>query len=82
MSEVTDIIVPMLQRLQTDVGDLKRTGDKLEVLIETMSNRLDNIESYVTYSPGLISQNKADVDRLGRSMLEVGRRVEALEQKT
>ena len=82
MSEVTDIIVPILQRLQTDVGDLKRKSDKLETLIEAMSSQLDKVESYVTYSLGLISQNKADVDRLGRSVLEVGRRVEALEQKT
>ena len=52
MSEVTDIVVPILQRLKTDVGDLKRNSDK------------------------------ADLDRQGRSLLEVARRVETLEQKT
>jgi ABC-type transporter Mla subunit MlaD len=82
MSEVTDIVVPILQRLQTDVGDLKRNSDKLEALVEAMADRLDKIESYVTYSLGLISQNKADLDRQGRSLLEVARRVETLEQKT
>ena len=82
MSEVTDIVVPILQRLKTDVGDLKRISDKLEALVEAMADRLDKIESYVTYSLGLISQNKADLDRQGRSLLEVARRVETLEQKT
>ena len=82
MSEVTDIVVPILQRLKTDVGDLKRNSDKLEALVEAMADRLDKIESYVTYSLGLISQNKADLDRQGRSLLEVARRVETLEQKT
>jgi hypothetical protein len=82
MSEVTDIIVPILQRIQGDIGELKRKVDSLEAVVRAMSDRMDKIESYVTYSLGLISQNKADIDRHGRSLLEIARRVEALEQKT
>jgi hypothetical protein len=81
MSEVTDIIVPILQRIQGDIGELKRKVDSLEAVVRAMSDRMDKIESYVTYSLGLISQNKADIDRHGRSLLEIARRVEALEQK-
>lgn len=80
MSEVTDIILPIVQRIQTEIGELKRKSDKLETLVEAMSGNMEKIESYVTYSLGLISQNKADLDRQGRSLLEIGRRVEALEK--
>jgi hypothetical protein len=41
MSEVTDIVVPILQRIQADMGELKRKLDSLE-------NRMEKIESYVT----------------------------------
>ena len=80
MSEVTDIVVPILQRIQTEIGELRRKVDKLETLVEAMSDNMDKVESYVTYSLGLISQNKADLDRQGRSLLEIGRRVDALEK--
>ena len=72
MSEVTDIVVPILQRMQTDLGDLKRK-------VETMSDRLDKIEDYVTYSLGVISQQKVDIDRHGRAILDHARRIETLE---
>jgi hypothetical protein len=82
MSEVTDVVIPILQRIQTDIGDLKRKVDQLETLYSTMSAGVEKIEDYVTYSLGLISQHKVDIDRHGRSMLELARRVETLEQKT
>ena len=80
MSEITDIVVPILQRLQADMGELKRKVDRLERLYSDIADRMEKIESYVTYSLGLISQNKADIDRQGRSLLELARRVEVLEQ--
>jgi len=80
MSEITDIVVPILQRLQADMGELKRKVDRLETLYSDIADRMEKIESYVTYSLGLISQNKADIDRQGRSLLELARRVEVLEQ--
>ena len=73
MSEVTDVVLPILQRIQADVADIKRE-------VNALTERMDKIESYVTYSLGVISQNKADLDRQGRSLLEIARRVEALEK--
>ena len=73
MSEVTDVVLPILQRIQADVADVKRE-------VNGLTERMDKIESYVTYSLGVISQNKADLDRQGRSLLEIARRVEALEK--
>ena len=73
MSEITDVVLPILQRIQADISDLKRE-------VSGLTERMDKIESYVTYSLGVISQNKADLDRQGRSLLEIARRVEALEK--
>ena len=79
MSEVTDIVVPILQRIQVDIADLKRRADRSEVLMEAMADRLDKIEDYVTYSLGVISQQKVDIDRQGRAILDHSKRIETLE---
>jgi hypothetical protein len=68
MFEVTDIIVPILQRIQPDLADVKRDlgetkrdlGGKMDVLTE----RMDAFEDYFTYTMGLTEQNKADIKRL------------------
>jgi hypothetical protein len=52
MSEVTDVVVPILQRIQSDIGDLRRKVDRLETLYSTMSAGVEKIEDYVTYSLG------------------------------
>jgi hypothetical protein len=75
MSEVTDIVVPILQNLQADLGELKRKVDRLEAHGE-------KVESYITYSLGMITQHKIDIDRQGKSVLDLVRRVEALEDAT
>ena len=82
MSEVTDIVLPILQRIQTELADLKRQVISLDGRVDAMSESFAKIESYITYSLGLISQNKADLDRQGRALLEIGRRVEALEHQS
>jgi hypothetical protein len=79
MSEVTDIVVPILQRIQVDVGDVKRDVAELKRKVDAMSDRLDKIEDYVTYSLGLISQQKVDMDRQGRAILDHAKRIETLE---
>ena len=51
MSEVTDVVLPILQRIQADVADVKRE-------VNGLTERMDKIESYVTYSLGVISQKE------------------------
>jgi peptidoglycan hydrolase CwlO-like protein len=80
MSEITDLVMPILRRIQAEIGELKRDIGELKRKVDALENRMDKIESYITYSLGLISQNKADIDRQGRSLLEPARRVETLEQ--
>jgi hypothetical protein len=57
MSEVTDIVVPILHRLQTDLCDVKRK-------IETSMDRMDAFEDYFTYTMGLTQQHTLHIRRL------------------
>jgi hypothetical protein len=64
MSEVTDIILPILQRIQADIGDLKRKVDLLTERMDHMTERMDAFEDYFTYTMGLTQQNTLDIKRL------------------
>jgi hypothetical protein len=68
MSEVTDIVVPILQRIQADLSELKRdlseTKQGLGGKIDVLTERMDTFEDYFTYTMGLTEQNKADIRRM------------------
>jgi hypothetical protein len=68
MSEITDIIVPILQRIQADLAEVKRdlldTQRGLGAKIDNFTTRMDDFEGYFTYTMGLTQQNKADIQRL------------------
>jgi hypothetical protein len=64
MSEVTDIVVPILQRMQTDLADLKRKVDGVTERMDGLTERMDTFEDYFTYTMGLTEQNKADIRRM------------------
>jgi len=68
MSEVTDIVVPILQRLQTDLGDVKRQ-------IEALTDRMDAFEDYFTYTMGLTQQHTLDIRRLRTEIAAINARL-------
>jgi hypothetical protein len=61
MSEVTDIVLPILKGIQSDIGDLKRDVGGLKVDVSGLAERLDAFEDYFTYTMGLTEQNKVDI---------------------
>lgn len=79
MADIENIIFSLLQRIQADLTEVKREVIELKTLVHEMSDRLDKVESYITYSLGMISQQKADLDRQGRALLALRGRVDALE---
>jgi len=68
MPEPTDAILPILQRIQADIGDTKRElGGKIDTLskgVAAISERMDSFEDYFTYTMGLTQQNTADIKRM------------------
>ena len=57
MSEVSDVVVPILQRIQADLGDVKRnladTKHDLAAKIDAVTARMDAFEDYFTYTMGV-----------------------------
>jgi len=68
MPEPIDAILPILQRIQADVADVKRDlGGKIDAVshkVEAIAERMDAFEDYFTYTMGLTQQNKADIARV------------------
>jgi DNA anti-recombination protein RmuC len=78
--------LPILQRIQADVADIKREVDKINgdlgqihVTLGQHGRKLDAIEGYLTYQLGITSRTIADVEALKSDILEIKRRVEVLE---
>jgi hypothetical protein len=83
MSEVTDIIVPILQRIQADVAELKRdlsdTKQALGGKIDGVTERMDAFEDYFTYTMGLTQQNTLDIKRLHSEIAAIKARLDVPE---
>lgn len=61
MSEVTDLVLPILKGIQSDIAELKRDVGGLKVDVGGLTERMDAFEDYFTYTMGLTQQNKADI---------------------
>jgi hypothetical protein len=62
MVEPTDAILPILQRIQTDVATLARDVASLNRKVDSQTEKLDAIEGYLTYQLGITSRTIADVE--------------------
>ncbi len=85
MPEPTDVIAPILQRIQGDIAETKRDlGRKIDEANATLAHhggKLDSIEGYVTYGLGLTSRNIADIESLKAEIVAIKKRMDALEQR-
>jgi hypothetical protein len=77
MAEPTDVIVPILQRIQADVAETKR---ELGRKIDANSEKLGAIEGYLTYQLGITGRTVADVEALKAEITAIKKRVDALER--
>jgi chromosome segregation ATPase len=81
MSEVTDIVVPILQRLQADMSDVKRGLTETNGKIDGLSTRMDKFERYLTYSMGLNERSRLDIQRIEADFANFRSRIEELERQ-
>jgi chaperonin cofactor prefoldin len=72
MSEVTDLVMPILQKIQADLADVKRVQAE-------HSEKFEEIEIYLAYATGLASQSKADVQSVKTEIRTIKQRLETLE---
>ena len=79
MSEVTDLVLPVLQKIQADLAEVKHVQAEHGTKLDEQTNRLEELEIYLAYSTGLTSQNKADVRSVKSEIRSIKQRLELLE---
>ena len=83
MPELTDAVLPILQRIQSDLADARQSLEaKVNNVAEMTlhnSEKLEAIEGYVTYQMGMTTQNQADVEALKKEIIGIKKRLDALE---
>ncbi|WP_237154100.1 hypothetical protein [Oryzibacter oryziterrae] len=81
MSEVTDVIMPVLRNIQMEVAGLKREISGLTDKVGAHGQTLESIQHYITSAIGLHSENKVDIETLSEWKKDVERRLALLEQQ-
>ena len=72
MSEVTDLVMPILQKIQADLAEVKRVQAE-------HSQRFEDMEIYLAYATGIETQNKQDLRNVKDEIRNMKQRLEALE---
>jgi hypothetical protein len=81
MIEPTDVILPVLQRVQTDIARLTPDLASLSRTVDSHTEKLDAIEGYLTYQLVIGSRTIADVEAQKSDIREIKKRVEVIEQR-
>jgi hypothetical protein len=79
MSEVTDLVLPILQKVQTDLAEMKRDLAEVKRVQAEHGQRFEDLEIYLAYATGLASQSKADVRSVKSEIRAIKQRPETLE---
>ena len=79
MSEVTDLLMPILQRIQADVADLKRDMAAIRQTLGEHTQKFEELEIYTAYETGLGTQNKADLQAIKKTIKGMEQRLSSLE---
>ena len=85
MSEVTDLVMPVLQKIQGELAEVKRDLAEVKRVqaerFEQIDNRFEDMEIYLAYATGIETQNKQDLRKVKDEIRNVKKRLEALETR-
>lgn len=81
MSEPIDAMMPILQRIQADLAELKR--EQTEHRAETGKNAetLEAIQRYFIYQLGMTSRNEADIEHIHEEIKAMTARISTVEAR-
>ena len=79
MSEPLDVIVPILQRIQADLTDVRKDISVLRLDVEIVKDDMQLVKGYVTYSMGVSAQHRADIENIQKEILDLRVRLERME---
>jgi hypothetical protein len=86
MAESTDVILPILQRIQSDVADLKRDVADLKRDVADLrqgmadvNTKLGEMNGYLSFNLGITSRHTFEIDAIRKEGEAVKRRLHVLE---
>ena len=72
MAEPIDVIMPVLQRIQSDVAELKRD-------VTRVNDKLTEMNGYISFNLGVTSRHTFEIEAIRKEGEAVKRRLQALE---
>ena len=79
MAESTDVILPILQRIQSDVADLKRDVADLKQGMADVNTKLSEMNGYLSFNLGITSRHSFEIDAIRKEGEAVKRCLHVLE---
>ena len=79
MSEIKDMVMPVLQRLQADVSGIKSTLAEQSARFNELGEKFDALSGYITYQMGMTTQGQSDIQELQKQYKDLAKRVGKLE---
>lgn len=71
MSEITDIVLPVLQKLQAEISAIRASLNEVRVTQLEQAEKLDDLNGYVTGALGYIGRHEIDLVEMKRAMKEL-----------
>ncbi|MDX2265252.1 MAG: hypothetical protein NW215_09810 [Hyphomicrobiales bacterium] len=71
MAEPIDVILPILQRIQADIAEIRREQKEHRGETAELNERLEALSGYITYQMGLTSSHKVDIEAMQVEMNEI-----------
>jgi chromosome segregation ATPase len=81
MSEIKDMVLPMLQSIQTEQRALRARVDGIAENVAETKDDVEAIKGYITYQMGLTSQNQSNIEDIKKDISDLKRRIAELEQR-
>ena len=82
MSEVADLVMPVLQSIQARLGRIESVLGEHTTVLQDHGQKLEDIEIHLGYLTGIESQNKFDLSKLRERIKAVEDRFGTLEPRS
>ncbi len=79
MAEPIDAIMPMLQRIQSDVADFRRDMADVKRALASQTDKLSEMNGYLSFNLGITSRHTFEIDALRKEGEAIKDRLRALE---
>ena len=79
MPEPTDAIMPILQRIQADVADMKRDMSEIKQTLNDHTVRLRDMNGFLSFNLNVVSRHNSEIDVLRDELNALKHRVAKLE---